>query len=154
MKRFLLLFLIMFSIAACAGVPQKSMVEDEGSEAKIAVLRERADGFWSAFVKEDYEKLFYFYDTFFQAKTNKYTFMGNLGRVKYHSFEIKDVRVERNIGFVTLEVVYSIPKFKYKVTEFSQEQTLSKIEDKWLFIGDTWYKEYRDPDGNPEIIKY
>jgi len=73
MKRFLLLFLIMFSIAACAGVRPKSMVEDEGSEAKIAILRERADGFWSAFVKEDYEKLFYFYDTFFQAKTNKYT---------------------------------------------------------------------------------
>jgi uncharacterized protein YchJ len=154
MKRLFLLSLIIFSIAACAGVPKKGIVEDEGSESKIALLRERADGFWSAFVKEDYEKLFSFYDTFFQAKTNKYTFMASLGRIKYHSYEIKDVRLEGNIGFVTLNVLYSIPKFKFKAAEFSKEPTLTKIEEKWLFISDKWYKEYRDPDGDPTIIKY
>ena len=154
MKRLFLLFLIIFTIAACADIPKKSMVEDEGSEAKIALLRERVNEFWSAFVKEDYEKLFFFYDTFFQAQTNKYTFIGNLGRIKYNSYEIKDVRVEGNIGFATLDVIYSIPKAKFKVREFSQEPKLAKFEEKWLFIGDKWYKEYKDPEGDPAVIKY
>lgn len=146
--------MLMLSLLACAGIPEKNMAEDEGSEAKVALLRERVDEFWSSFVKEDYEKLYFLYDTFFQAKTNKYTFMGTLGRVKYHSYEIRDIKVERNIGFVTMNVVFSIPKFKFKAAEFSQEPKLMTFEEKWLFIGDKWYKEYRDPDGDPSIIRY
>ena len=154
MKRLLLVLMIGLSLAACAGVPEQSMVEDQGSEAKIALLGERAKEFWSAFVKEDYEKLYYLYDPFFQARTNRYAFMGKLGRIKYNSFEIKDIKVEGNIGVVTMNVVFSVPKTKFKVQEFSQEPKPAEFEETWLFIGDNWYKEFRDPEEDSPFIRY
>jgi hypothetical protein len=145
MKRIFLALLLGFSLAACAGAHER-MVEDQGSAAKVDLLRERAKEFWTASVKEDYEKIYYLYDPFYQAKTNKQRFIGSRGTVKYHSFEIKDVKVEGNVGHVKLGVVYSIPKIKFKTQEFSRAETPGEFEETWIFVGDNWYKEYKGND--------
>ena len=142
MKRILLLLLIGFSLAACAGAP-RNMVEDQGSPAKVALLRERVNAFWTASVNKDYEKTFYLFDPFFQASTNKHMFIGSRGVIEYHSFEIKDIKVDGNVGHVTMIIVYSIPKTVFKKAEFSKAPTSAEFEETWLFVGNNWFKEYK-----------
>ena len=145
MKKISIVLLIGFFLVACAVAPVR-MVEDQDSAAKTALLRERAKEFWTASVKEDYEKVFYLFDPFFQAKTNKHLFIGSRGVVKYQSFEIKDIKVVGNVGHVTLNVVYSIPKIKVKNQEVSRPETPAEFEESWLFVGDNWYKEHKDDE--------
>jgi hypothetical protein len=152
MKRIFLLLLLGFSLAACAGAPGR-MIEDQGSAAKVALLRERVEAYWTASVKEDYERTFYLFDPFFQAVANKHAFLANRGAVKYHSFEIKDVKVAGNVGHVTVKIVYSVPKMKYKKQEFSQPETPAEFEESWLFVGDNWYKEYKT-DEESGVVRY
>jgi len=143
MRRILLVLLMgaVLSASACAGGRAGEMA---ASPSKATLLRERATEYWTAAVKADYEKMFYLFDPFFQAKTNKYKFLGSRGGVKYHSFEIKDVKVEENVGQVRVSIVYSVPKIKFKTQEFSKPETPAEFEEKWLFVGDNWYKEYQD----------
>jgi hypothetical protein len=144
MRKVFLTVMAVFLLAACAGTPEKiSLVEDPGSPAKVALLRERVKAFWTAYVDAEYEKAFALYDTFFQAKTNRMVFIGRLGRIKYKGFEIKDMNVEGNVAHVSVNIVYSIPPTKFKKQEFSQPETLTTIEETWLYIYDNWYKEYQ-----------
>jgi len=145
MKKVFIALLIGLLLTACAGTRER-MVEDPGSPAKVALLQQRAEAFWTVFVKEDYEKAYTFYEPFFRARTNKNKFIGSIGLVKYHSFEIKDIKVEGNVAHLTVRVAYSIPKVKYKVSEFSQPETQTEFVDSWLFIDENWYREYKSDE--------
>jgi uncharacterized protein YchJ len=144
-KRFLLVAIFFLSfVAVSAGTEPavKSFSEDAGSPEKVALLRARANEFWSAFVKQDYEKVFEIYDPFFRAKTDKYYFFGTLGKIRYHECEIQDVKVEGNLGTVKVKATYSVPIAKVKTQEFSVPKTTTEFSEKWLYIYDNWYKEY------------
>lgn len=154
MKKILFLLLIaMIFLNSCA-ISQKRMVEDLGSPEKIEILKERVNEFWTAFVKEDYEKIYYLFDPFYQVRTNKYAFIGNLGRIKYHEFEIKDIKVEGNVAKVKVKVVYSMPKVVLKIKEFSVPRTPDEFEETWLYIYDNWYKEYYLRYKDEGTVKY
>ncbi len=145
MKNKILVVLMVISVTACASVKStsKGMVEDLSSPPeKIKLLRQRVNDFWTAFIKEDYERIYYLYDPFFQAGTNKYAFMGTLGMVKYHEFEIKDIKVEGNVAQVKISLVYSMPKVRLKLEEFTVSKTQAEFEENWLYIYDNWYKEF------------
>lgn len=152
-KTVFLLLVAMIFLNSCA-ISQKRMVEDLGSPEKIELLKERVNEFWTAFVKEDYEKIYYLFDPFFKVRTNKYAFIGNLGRIKYHEFEIKDIKVEGNVAKVKVKVVYSMPKVVLKIKEFSVPRTPDEFEETWLYIYDNWYKEYYLRSIDESIVKY
>ena len=145
MKKIVLLLLIITLLAACTGtgVVKKSMSEDLNTPEKEALLRERVNEFWSAFVKADYERVYELYDPFFRAKRNVNTFVGMLGRVTYQEFEVQDIFLEGNVATVKMKVVYSLGLVKVKTQEFSVEQATGEFEETWLYIYDNWYKEYR-----------
>lgn len=144
MRKIVLLSIILFLMNACASMepPKRSMVDDLGSPEKAELLRKRVGEFWTAFVKEDYEKIYYLYDPLFQVRANKYAFMGMLGKIKYHEFEIKDIKVEGNVARVKVWVVTLVPEFRFKQLKFSQPEKPVEFEETWLYIYDNWYKEY------------
>lgn len=157
MKKIALFIIIIIFLASCATTvekPKRSLSEDLGSSEKTEILRERINEFWSAFVKEDYEKIYYIYDPFFQAKTNKFAFMGSLGRIKYHSFEIKDIVVQGNVAKVNMSIVYSLPPVRIKAKEFSQPETSTEFEETWLYIYDNWYKEFYMYSAEQGVVEY
>lgn len=156
MKRTILIALIAISISACAGVKStsKGMVEDLGSPEKTALLEERVKDFWNAFLREDYDRIYYLYDPFFQARTDKDAFKETMGKIKYHKFEIKGVKVEGNVARVKVAVVYSLPKIRVKTQEFSQPETPTEFEETWLYIYDNWYREYYMPSAEQGIAYY
>jgi hypothetical protein len=131
------------------------MIEDSGSPAKAAaLLRERLEAFWTASVKGEYEKTYYLYDPFFRARTNIHLFLGKRGAIKYKSFEIKDIKVDENVAHVSVNIIYEVPKVKFKKQEFSQPETSAAFEETWLFIYDNWYKEFKSEASSTSIVNY
>jgi len=156
-NRIFLLFLIV-SLAACAGMKStgKNMAVGEGlsSPERVELLRQRVSDFRTAFIEEDYEKVYYIYDPFYRAVTNKYAFMGSAGRIKYQEFEIKDIKVEGNVAKVKVRLVYSMPTTKFKRSEFTVPETQAEIEETWLYIYDNWYKEYFNKVMDKAVVEY
>ena len=146
MKKTVFLLLTLIILSACAGLKTTgtNMGKDLESPGKTALLRERANDFWNASVKEDYDTVYSLYDPFFRARNpDKSEVIRKLmGKIKYHSFEVKDVRIEGNIARVTVSIVYSIPPVKLKEQVFSAPETAAEFEETWLYIYDNWYKEY------------
>jgi hypothetical protein len=146
MKKTIFSFAILMILAACAGLKttENSMVEDPGSPKKIALLRERANEFWNASVKEDYEKVYSLYDPFFRAShaDRSAVISQSMGKIKYHKAEVKDIQVEGNIAKVKVSIAYSVPAVRMKVQVFSVPETPAEFEETWLYIYDNWYKEY------------
>jgi hypothetical protein len=144
MKKVICSLLILIFSFGCAGLgfKGKSLSEDPGSPEKAALLRERAHDLWSAFVKEDFEKAYQFYDPFVRAKREKAEFLATLGKIKYSAFEITDVKIEGNVAKIKLKIDYSMPKTKLNKLEFFVAPTQREIEDKWIYVYDNWYKEW------------
>ncbi|MEF9475792.1 MAG: hypothetical protein L0958_03700 [Candidatus Mariimomonas ferrooxydans] len=158
MKKRILLFFLTVSLSACAGMKSTgknmAVVEGVSSPARVELLRQRVSNFWTAFIAEDYEKVYYIYDPFFQAVTNKYAFMGSVGRIKYHELEIKDIKGEGNVAKVKVRLVYSMPTTKFKRSEFTVPETQTEIEETWLYIYDNWYKEYYMKMMDKAVVEY
>jgi len=156
MRKFILVFLIIILLTGCAGVAakKKSLSDDMGSPEKIALLKERATEFWTAFLKEDYARVFDMQDPFFRAMKDRAAYIASLGKMKYHKFEIKDIKVEGNIAKIKMSVVYSLPKTKVKNLTFSVPQTEQEFDDKWLYVYDNWYKEYYSEMAESSIADY
>jgi hypothetical protein len=145
MTRTLILFITLtLLLGACAGgiSEKKNLSEDMGSPAKVALLRERADDFWSSYVEADYERAYSIFDPFYRAKSPIEDYLSKTGRMKYHSFVLEDVKVEGNVGTVKVGVVFSLPKVTLNKQEFSAPESETSFEEKWLYIYDNWYKEY------------
>lgn len=162
MRNIALFFIILMLLSSCSitmekpnlEMPKRNLAEELDSPEKTELLRERVQQFWTAFVKGDYEKIYFLHDPFFQAKTNKFSFMGTLGRIKYHTFEIKDINLQGNVAKVTMMVVYSLPPMKLRTKEFSQPETSTEFEETWLFIYDNWYKEFYMKSAEMGVVEY
>ena len=145
MKRHVfVLLLIIFAITACTGsrIQTKSMVEDLGSPEKVDLLRQRANDFWAAFVEEDYETVYGIFDPFYRARNSLQAFLKRT-KVKYHEYEVKDIKVEGNIAKVRVRIVSSVPGIMGKMGQvFSQPPAPSEMTETWLYVYDDWYKEY------------
>ena len=152
----ILILIFLVSLIACAGTEPKgkSMSDDLGSAEKVALLRERANEFWSAFVKRDYERVYEIYDPFFQSRTAKSSFVGQSGALLYHDFEVKDIKVEGNVAKVTVKVVYSMPNFTVKMQEFKVPESTTEFEEPWLYVYDNWFKEYYLQSIEAGVAKY
>lgn len=135
-------------------LPFKNLSEDYDSPEKKELLRARIAEFWNAFIKEDYEKVYMLYDPFFRVRTNKYAFMGTLGKIKYHDFAIKEMNFEGNIAKIKIEVSYSIPPTRFRTQEFSAPPTQTEFDETWLYIYDNWYKEFYMESIDMRIVEY
>ncbi len=142
MKRLFVIFLTIITLAGCAGMERRHFVEDLGSPEKEELLRQRVEEFWSAFLKRDYKRVYEIFDPFFRARRSFQSYMNIAGIIRYHEFEIKDIKIEGNVAKVKMRVVYSVPKMKFKHLEFKVPKTSREFEETWLYIYDNWYKEF------------
>ena len=158
MKKTVVLLLSLIVLTACAGMKTtgRSMAEDPGSPQKTALLQERVNDFWNAFIKEDYHTVYSIYDPFFRARYSDEAeaIAKMMGKVKYHKSEVKDMQVEGNVARVKMGVVYSLPEVKMKTQTFSVSETPGEFEETWLYVYDNWYKEYFSTMMDQGFAKY
>ena len=143
MKKIIPFLFVLLTLIACAGAEKKNMVNDLGSPEKIALLSDRAHEFWTATVAGDFEKTYEIYDPFFRENFNKHWYLLRTGKIHYNEYEIKDIKVEGNVGKVTVRTTWSMDKLQFKSgqSEGAQEVPAEFVET-WLYIYDNWYKEY------------
>jgi len=134
--------------------PERSLMDDPGSEEKVALLRERAVAFWEALQKGDYEATYGLFDPFFRGRFRQVDYLSATGMVKYHGYEIEDVVVEGNLGQVTLSYKYEIPDFTTRLGTVSRPLTEARTRETWLFIDGNWYKEYRSESSQSGFGRY
>ena len=139
---------------ATPDMSKRETADDTDSPSRVSLLKQRASEFWDARVKKDYEKEFSLYDPFFQAVMNKYAFMGNMGKILYHTFEIKEIKLQGNVAWVTINIVYSIPKLKVKKQEFFKGETPAEFQERWLYIDNNWYREYYNEQAEKGVAEY
>lgn len=141
-----LLFVVAFVfLYSCASIPQEKsqrLTDDLGSPRKVKLLENRASEYWAAMVKGDLKTAYTYFDPFLRARMSPEQFAEKHGLVKYHDYSVEKVKVEGNIGTVTVKVKYSVPKVRIKEKEFSMPETTKEIVERWLFVYDNWYKEY------------
>ncbi|MBW2068663.1 MAG: nuclear transport factor 2 family protein [Deltaproteobacteria bacterium] len=140
----LISLLMIFSVViGCSHMASnRNLVDDLGSPTKTELLKQRAAEFWEAMVSGDLAKAYELYDPFLRARMGVHEFIAKHSAVKYRTFEIKNVKVEGNIGIVTLEVTYEVPKLKVFKREMYIPEKTEEFEDRWLYVYDNWYKEY------------
>jgi len=82
------------------------------------------------------------FDPFYRAKNSKNAFL-NRTKVKYHEYEVKDIKVEGNVAKVKVRIVSSVPGIMGKMGKvMSEPPTPAEFEETWLYIYDNWYKVF------------
>lgn len=145
MAKFISGLMILFMVTSCnsmSEVKSNSIVEDPGSQRKIAMLKDRATQFWKLMLKSDLKEVYKYYDPFMRSKMSPEEFIEKHRAIQYHETQVTDVKVEGNIGTVKVKVKYSVPKTKIRQKELEIPPTVTEFEERWLFIYDNWYKEY------------
>jgi hypothetical protein len=119
-------------------------------------LRQRANIFWQAMVANDYPTAYVIYDPFFRANVNIDGFMKNMGRVKYHKFEVGEINIKGNIAKVEIKASVSIPKFRVPSTGelIERPEREMSIKDTWLWVDDGWYREFSSEQMNGGWTQY
>jgi hypothetical protein len=91
---------------------------------------------------------------FYRAKNSKDSFISKT-KVKYLKFEVKDIKVEGNVANVGVKIVSSVPGIMGKHGQIlSQPPSSSEFQEKWLYIYDNWYKEYRMGMVEQSVVYY
>jgi hypothetical protein len=129
------------------------MTEDLGSPEKVELLRKRAHDFWSAMVERDYEKAYPIYDPYYRARVDKESFK-ILQTLRYHEFEIHDIKVEGNVAKVTVSTVFSLPTKQFSRRPFTVPETPAEFDETWLYIYDNWYKEFYIESMEKSFVEY
>jgi uncharacterized protein YchJ len=142
MNKLFLWFVLIIFLGGCAVSKTVNMSGDLGSPEKHGLLKKRADQFWSAFVSKDYDTVYNMFDPFFRATMNRETFKSHGFIVNYLEYEVSDVKVRGNIGSASVRIKYSLQGnlARFNVKKDSIVET--EFSEKWLYVYDTWYKEY------------
>lgn len=135
-------------------VNKKNMTDDVGSPAKISLLKKSAQKFWEKMVKGSYKKTYAFFDPFFRANFREVDYLSATGKIKYHSFQVKNVSVEGNIGYVSIEYEYEIPELLTKFGKYSRATTRANNTETWVYVDNKWLKEYFNEMGEFKYSRY
>ncbi len=121
------------------------------SEAR---LKQRVEEFWAIFLAGDYGKAYDYQDPAFRGLYSRDVYQGNMGRIKYHAFELKGIEITDNVASVQILGEASIPEFELVGKTVGRPKTAYDLTSTWLFIGDDWYREYYSEATDTKYIKY
>ena len=118
-------------------------------------LRERITSYWQAKQDDEHETAYEVFDPFFRARRSLDDYLATSGRIKYHSHEINSVDITDRIAKVQVTVEASVPEFTMDTGEKASRPKQSyQISETWLFIGDDWYREYYEEQGDLKFTRY
>lgn len=117
-------------------------------------LRARIDELWTAFVAEDYPKVYSLHDPFFRFRVPERTYLSQTGMMKYHAHEVKELTIQGNRASVRTEVEFSVPEMKFRDKTFSRERAPEIFEEVWVFVDGDWYREFRSEATEARFTPY
>lgn len=118
-------------------LPDRTPVLTE--EQRLERLRERAEAFWAARVRSDFETTYTMLDPAFRARFDYLGYAAQQRGIVFHAFELVDVRTWDNIGGVAAKVSVTIPPTIVQGQEISLPMADDLIRSEWVWLHDDWY---------------
>lgn len=113
------------------------LAAEEGAKPEGA-LKERAQAFWEAKVKEDYAAQYSFFEPKVRRKMSLTDYIKRQGPVQYLEARVNGVKVEEARGFVTVRILFQL-KLPPKRNLVKQEKV---FQEEWVRRGGEWYRLY------------
>ncbi|MFN3476581.1 MAG: hypothetical protein ACK4Z6_03370 [Candidatus Methylomirabilales bacterium] len=128
---------IVFMLVILLALP---LFAQEGSKAPdvAGALKERAQAFWEAKVKEDYAAQYRFLEPKVRRKMSLTDYIKRQGPVQYLEAHVDGAKVEEARGFVTVRILFQL-KLPPKKTPVKQEKV---FQEEWVRRGGEWYRLY------------
>ncbi|GAB6067983.1 hypothetical protein JCM13664_13020 [Methylothermus subterraneus] len=102
-------------------------------------LRQRVVGFWDALKANDLVAMYGYEELSRNPQASLQKYVQSKGGIRYLSYKIQSIRIlNPDEAEVSLEVEYLVPPA-------IQKPIKSKIRDRWVKIGGTWYHALRKP---------
>ncbi len=132
----------MIVAAATATSCSRSPAQSVGAEESDAnALRERATRWWELRLAKDLKAQYDLWDPDFKKRVSLDGFLSGAGSTQYMSFKIKDVAIEGDYGYVSVEYVARIGLL---IPNLDLEPQTVTSEHEWVKADGVWY--FRCPD--------
>lgn len=123
-----------------------------GTEAR---LRARLAAYWTAKEHGAHAEAYRLLDPFFRSQRSLAAYAASSDRIRYHHHDVKAVDIAGRIATVRLEVDASVPEFTLSTGEtVSRPRERHGIDERWVFVDDDWYREYREQPGDLRFTRY
>lgn len=134
---------LLTTIAVSVGCAGPLMTKTIDREAR---LKERVAIYWEARVAGDLSEVYGLHEPSFRKKVTLTAYAQGRGVSTVFDYDITNVRIEGDKGFVTTRVNYTIahPGLAKPV-----EPRWREIEEQWRWVDGEWYLRFRFPMGDP-----
>ncbi len=117
-------------------------------------LKKRVNNYWQAMRDADYDKSNALLDPFMRSKWTLDEYKKRMGRIKYTEYTIENIEIRGNFADVRMKVTASVPKFMDKGKEISAPEREAEFVERWLFLDNTWYREYNEESSETRFTFY
>lgn len=116
---------------------------DNDAETPEDIVRGRVAAFWTAMAEGEYAKVYEMFDPFFRALNSKERYLATTGKITYGGFEIESLTVDGPKADAKTKIRVSIKPFRASTGEtISRPETETSVDETWLLIDGTWYREF------------
>jgi hypothetical protein len=119
-----------------------------------AALRGRVNSYWQAMQQHDFRNTYALLDPFLREAWNFDIYRDRMGRIHYHAADIVSIERQGYMAQVTMRVRASVPEFKSQGRTFSVPEREVEFVERWLFVGDDWYREYEEEASEIRLTQY
>lgn len=116
-----------------------------------AKLLQRENEFWKYRLAAQPAKLWGYYDPSYRAFVPEKPFVNMEQDFKYFDYKIKSVSIDGNIAETSVETTFEIPGVRVFGHLIKQARRTGPLRETWLWIGDNWYQEFKNPITGPYI---
>jgi hypothetical protein len=142
-----------FMLFSCATVTPGAR-DSQSIEQREKLLRERVIKMWDAMVRRDRETAYDLHDPFFRAKENKDAFKGRSVPVYHFNPKVESIDIQCNIATVKVKFEYELRGVMVMGKEVSQPRKETIGTETWIFMDNTWYRQYVDNITDSSFVSY
>ena len=121
---------------------------------KEALLRERVESYWKGMIEKDLKTTYALHDPFYRARIPFDYYSILRGPMVYNSYSIESYRIEGNIAYVNVKVIYEVPKLTMLGKDNAIPPKEVMTEDTYLFIDGTWFRKFVDALSGGSAVDY
>lgn len=123
-------------------------------EEREQLLKKAVADYWDAMMQGDFRRAYGHYDPFYRARTSLDAYAAQRGRFIYHSSEIRAIEIDGNVARVQSVTNFEVPKIMIMGREQSIEPRDFPIDDTWLYIDGSWFRQYIDGLTGGSAVRY
>jgi len=133
---------------------KRAAIQENPEKLSESRLKERITAYYQALMKEDFQSTYALSDPFFRARRSLDNYLKQLGRIKYHSFDIGEIEIRGRLARVVENFEASVPEFEVNGKKVSKPLQPYTYNAYWVFLDGDWYREYYNEANDIRYTRY